>query len=290
MQKTYYVDGEFVSADAATIPVTDLALVRGYGVFDFFRTYDGLPIQVERNVQRLRNSAREIEMELPWTDEEITAAVMDTLARNDFDEANIRIIVTGGDSPDFIMPDDRPRLLVYVEPLKRLPEWWYTDGVKVVTVQEERYLPRSKSLNYIPAIIALKQARKAGAVEALYVDQNDNVREGTTTNLFAFYDGGQVITPKTDILPGVTRARVIEILERDYTVSEQTLAYDDLLAANEVVITAANKQIVPVVQVDAQSYGHGPGPLSRRLMQHFSDYVAQQIALRPQAAGFGGGS
>ncbi len=284
MQKTYYVDGEFVDADAATIPVTDLALVRGYGVFDFFRTYDGLPIQVERNVQRLRNSAREIEMELPWTNQEIADTVMETLARNNFDEANVRIIVTGGDSPDFIMPDDQPRLLIYVEPLKALPDWWYTDGVKVVTVQEERYLPRAKSLNYIPAIVALKQAKRADAVEALYVDRHDNVREGTTTNLFAFYGQNEVITPKTDILPGVTRARVIEILGRDYTVVEKTLLYDKLLQADEVVITAANKQVVPVVQVDEHIYGDEPGPHSRQLMQNFAEYVAQQVAQRSHVA------
>ncbi len=287
MQKTYYVDGVFVDADAATIPVTDLALVRGYGVFDFFRTYNGLPIQVERNVQRLRNSAHEIEMELPWTNEEIADAIMETLARNDFDEANVRIIATGGDSPNFIMPDDKPRLLIYVEPLKELPDWWYTDGVKVVTVQEERYLPRAKSLNYIPAIVALKQAHKADAVEALYVDRDDNVREGTTTNLFAFYGDGQVITPKTDILPGVTRARVIEILGRDYTVTERALPYNELIQADEVVITAANKQIVPVVQVDDHIYGDEPGSDSRRLMQNFAEYVTQQVEQRSQVASRG---
>lgn len=283
MQKIYYVDGEFVDAESATIPITDLALVRGYGVFDFFRTYDGLPIQLERNVQRLRNSAREIVMELPWTNEEIADAVIETLARNNFDEANVRIIATGGDSPTFIMPDGNPRLLIYVEPLKPLPDWWYTDGVKVITVQEERYLPLAKSLNYIPAIVALKQAKQAHAVEALYVDRNDHVREGTTTNLFAFYGDDRVITPETDILPGVTRARVIEILKRDYTVIEKALRYDDLLGADEVVITAANKQIVPVVQVNEYIYGDGPGGHSRRLMQNFAEYVTQQVAQRSQA-------
>lgn len=284
MQKTYYVDGKFVNAENAAIPITDLAIVRGYGVFDFFRTYEGLPIQLERNVQRLRNSARVIEMELPWSNEEIADIVMQTVERNSFDESNVRIIVTGGDSPNFIMPDEQPRLLVYVEPLQPLPDWWYTQGVKVITVEEERYLPRSKSLNYIPAIVALKQAHRANAVEALYMDHQNHVREGTTTNVFAFF-GDKVITPAMGILPGITRGRVIEILERDYAVVERSLDYDELLAADEVVITAANKQVVPVVQVDAHVYGERPGQRSFKLMQDFADYVAGQVHHRPQVSG-----
>lgn len=273
MSKIYYLDGEYVDAEAASVPVTDLAVVRGYGVFDFFRTYNGKPIQIERNIERLRNSARIIEMDVPWSNAEIVQIVLETLARNRFGEANVRIVVTGGDAGDFITPNGAPRLLVYVEPLKVMPSWWYTQGVKVITVNEERYLPGAKSLNYIPAILALKRARAANAVEALYVDRQWRVREGTTTNLFAFC-GDVVVTPDVGILPGVTRGRVIEILMRDYKVEERPLPYDELLLADEVVITAANKQVVPVVQVDDHVFSGGqPGERSQKLMRDFEAYV-----------------
>jgi branched-chain amino acid aminotransferase len=285
MRKTYFINGEFLNADESVLPVTDLAVVRGYGVFDFFRTYNGKPIQLERNITRLRNSAKVIELDVPWTDDEIAAIVNETVERNGFDEANIRIIVTGGDSENFLMPGDNPRLLVYVEPLKPLPAEWYTNGVKVITVQEERYLPGAKSLNYIPAIIALKQAHRENAVEALYTDRDGNVREGTTTNVFAFY-GDTVITPQTDMLPGVTRGRVLEILSDSYTVIERPLPYTDLLQADEVVITAANKQVVPVVQLDDHTYGGGTvGPHSHRLMDTFHAYVMRHAQERKQVAG-----
>lgn len=281
MDKVYFIDGEYVSADTATLPVTDLAIVRGYGVFDFFRTYGGKPIQLERNVARLRNSARLIELDVPWTDAEITNIILQTIERNNFPEANVRVIVTGGDSPNFITPDEKPRLLVYVEPLTPLPEAWYTDGVKVITVQEERYKPGSKSLAYISAIIAQKRAREADAIEALYLDRDNNVREGTTTNIFAFYND-TVITPEEQILPGVTRGRVLEILRERYTVEERPLPYDELLRADEVVITAANKQVVPVIQIDEHKFGTEPGTHSKQLMQAFHEYTQRHARQREQ--------
>lgn len=285
MRKTYFINGEFLEADKSHLPVTDLAVVRGYGVFDFFRTYNGKPIQLERNITRLRNSASIIELDVPWSDEEIAAIINETVERNGFDEANIRVIITGGDSENFLMPVGNPRLLVYVEPLKPLPSEWYANGVKVITVEEERYLPAAKSLNYIPAILALKRAHRENAVEALYTDRDGSVREGTTTNLFAFY-GDTVITPQTDILPGVTRGRVIEILSDSYTVTERPLPYDELLQADEVVITAANKQVVPVVQLNDHTYGDGSvGPHSQRLMDTFHTYVMRHAQERQQVTG-----
>lgn len=280
MGKVYYIDGEFVNADEAKISATDLAIVRGYGVFDYFRTYGSLPIEMERNIQRLRNSAAVIGMELPWTDSQIESIVLQTIQRNGYDESSVRIIVTGGDADDFFTPiEDAPRLLVYVEPIKPPPSSWYSEGVTIATVRDKRQFPQSKSLNYIPAILAMKQAREIGAIEAVYVDECGNVLEGTTTNIFAFF-GDEVVTPKVDILPGVTRARVIEILSNDYTVIQRDLPYEELLRADDVVITAANKQIVPVVQIDDKRVNDTPGKHSRALMQAFQDYTESFVARR----------
>ena len=110
----YYVDGKFVPADQAVIPVDDLAIWRGIGVFDLLRTLSGRPLFLKEHVERLENSAREINLNLPWSQEQICRIVLDTLARNTVDEANIRIIVTGGSSPDFMTPAGKPRLIVLV--------------------------------------------------------------------------------------------------------------------------------------------------------------------------------
>jgi len=160
----YYVDGKFVPADQAMIPVDDLAIIRGIGVFDLLRTYQGKPYFLEEHVTRLLHSAREVNLALPWTHEQICKVALETLARNSLDEANIRIIVTGGSSTDFMTPSGKPRLLVLVTPLPKLPARWYRHGVKVITLKVRRNHPGAKSINYLPATMALRDAKARDAV------------------------------------------------------------------------------------------------------------------------------
>ena len=199
--QTYYVDGQFVSAAEAVIPVDDLAIMRGYGVFDLLRTLNGQPLFLKEHIQRLEESAGRIGIELPWSHQELIGIVLDTLQRNAFEESNIRIVVTGGSSPDFITPQGKPRLLVLVARAPSLPEAWYTDGVKIITFFSERSIPGAKSIDYVAATIALKQAREQGAIEAVYVDHKDHVLEGTTSNIFALIETQEGLTDKVrDVL------------------------------------------------------------------------------------------
>jgi branched-subunit amino acid aminotransferase/4-amino-4-deoxychorismate lyase len=164
----YYVDGQFVPAEQAVIPVDDLAILRGIGVFDLLRTYNGKPYFLDAHIDRLEASAQKIGLTLPWSHDEIVRVVEDTLAKNDIPEANIRIVVTGGSSIDFMNPSGTPRLLVLVSPIPRLPDHWYTEGVKIISWEVERPIPGAKSIDYISASLALKKAAAEGAIEALY--------------------------------------------------------------------------------------------------------------------------
>lgn len=277
MTNTYYIDGQFVTSDDASLPVNDLAILRGYGVFDFMRTYGGKPFHLEQHLDRLRRSAELIDLDFPWTQEEVKAIVLETLARNAHPESNVRIVVTGGGSEDFIMPMGQPRLIVMVTPARKLPETWYTDGAKAIIEPTERYLPGAKSLNYIPAIRALRRAHAAGAIEALYMDRDNRVLEGTTTNLFAFF-GDRLVTPGDGILPGITRAAVLELAAQEYPIEVRDLLLNEVLKADELFITASNKQVVPIVQVDEQRIADGrPGARTRRVMQLFAAYTGALV-------------
>jgi len=263
---TYYVDGQFVPASEAVIPVDDLAIMRGFGVFDLLRTLNGKPLFLEEHIARLQTSARQIGMELPWNSQKLIDIVMQTLQHNSFEESNIRIVVTGGSSPDFITPQGKPRLLVLITRAPELPQRWYTEGVKIITFASERSIPGAKSIDYVTATIALKQARDQNAIEALYVDRNGCVREGTTSNLFAFY-GDILVTPDRGILNGITRKAVLDLAAKMMDVELRNLKLNDLLIADEVFITGTNKMIVPVVQIDATTIGTGrPGKHTQRLM------------------------
>lgn len=272
MAEIYYVDGKFVESDAAMIPVTDLAVLRGYGIFDFMRTYNRKPFHLEAHIERLFNSADAIGLEMIWTREEIYDIVMQTVDHNPhLNELNVRIVVTGGESADFITPMEKPRLAVLCTQAHAPADHLYQNGAKIVTVNETRYIPQSKSINYIPAIRALREARKQNAVEAVYVAPDSRALEGTTTNLFIF-QGDTLITPQEDILPGITRSVVLELAEGVYPVVIRDIHLDELYAADEAFLSASNKQIMPIVQVNDRMIADGkPGPHTRDMMLRFGE-------------------
>ena len=269
----YYIDGDFVPAAQAVIPVDDLAILRGIGVFDLLRTYGGEPFFLDAHIERLERSAEKIGLNLPWSHKEIAEVVRQTLAKNEISEANIRIVVTGGSSKDFMTPSGNPRLLVLISPIPRLPEKWYTEGVKIISWAVERPIPGAKSIDYISASLALKKAAAEGAIEALYIDRNGLALECTTSNLFAFM-GQQLVTPGQGILSGVTRKVVLELAEGLFPVEIRDITLSELTAADEVFITGTNKGLVPVVQVDRSVIGDGsPGPGTRRLMEKLKQHT-----------------
>ena len=278
----FYVDGHFVPSGEATIPVNDLALLRGYGVFDFLKTYRGKPLFLGEHIERLQKSAEQIGLDLPWTRREITKIVMQTLDKNNLPDSNIRIVVTGGASPDFITPQGKPRLLVLVTPLAEQPERWYAEGVKIITIGSERNIPAAKSIDYIPATIALKQARRRDAIEAVYVDRAGYVLEGTTSNLFIFSDK-RLITPGRAILNGITRQVVLALAEQTHATEIRDITARELYTAEEVFITGSNKEIVPVIRVDDSIIANGkPGCDTKVLMEAFAAYTSEMAQVESQ--------
>ncbi len=263
----YYVDGEFVAAAQAVIPVNDLAVLRGLGAFELLRTYGGRPFALDEHLSRLAKSAKKIGLPLPGDIHHIKQVVLDTLARNRRqDEVNIRIIVTGGSSPDFMTHQGQPRLLVLVSAMPRQPREWYTDGVKITTMQSRRVLPGAKSINYLSATIAMKRAREKDAVESAYVDRDGLVYECTTSNIFIFRND-RLVTPGRRILAGITRGVILQMAEKMFTIEVRDLPFEEFIAADEIFITGTNKGIVPVVRIDDIVIADGrPGPRTCRLM------------------------
>jgi branched-chain amino acid aminotransferase len=270
----YFVDGAFVPAEKAMIPVDDLAVLRGIGICDIMRTFHKKPYFVDEHIDRLMESGKKIGLALPWTRAEIKQIVFETLEKNPgLDEVNIRIVITGGSSPDFITPAGRPRLIVMITPISKLPEEWYTQGVKVITLVQERPLAGAKVTAYIPATMALNQAKTSGAMEVIYIDRNHNALEGTTSNLFAFFDNTLVTPPADGILKGITRKVILSLARDRFKVSESPIPLEKLLTADEVFITGTNKGVVPVVRIDDTPIGNGrPGPNTRMLMTALSDH------------------
>ncbi len=271
---TFYVDGEFVSSDEAVISLNDMIVLRGYGMFDFLRTYNKRPFYLEEHIQRLENSGKLIGLVLPQSKEKICDIVMETIARNPHhDESNVRIVVSGGISPDSVTPQGNGKLIIMVTPKLDLPAWWYTDGAKIIKNPVERYIPGAKSTNYMSAVIALQEAKRKEAIEAIYVDREGRMLEGTTTNLFAFI-GSKLVTPENGILPGITRQVMLDILKDEFDIELRDVNKDEIDSFEEVFITASNKEVVPVVRIDDAKVGDGTvGPRVKRVLELFKEYT-----------------
>ncbi len=268
------IDDRFLTPDEAQLPVTDLAVLRGYGVFDFTRTYNRVPFCLDTHVRRLARSARLLGLSLPCPEEEIIERVHETVGRSDHPEANVRIVVTGGESTDGFTPEGRSRLVIMVTAIRPRPEQWYSRGVKVVTHHAERFCPGAKTTNYIPAILAMKSALRQGAIESIYVDRHQRLLEGTTSNLFVFF-GDRLITPEADILYGITRQTVLTLAAPLFPIERRDIKVDDLRLFDEVFICSSNKEVVPVVDIDNIVVGAGvPGERTRRIMAAFRDFTA----------------
>lgn len=271
----YYIDGEFIEEDRAMVPAKDITVLRGYGVFDFLITYNKRPFCLDAHVSRLENSAKEINLKLGHTHEQIADIVVQTLEKNPHhEESNIRIVYTGGISPDGVTPQGNGILMVMVTSKYQLPDWWYQDGAKVISVDMERFIPESKSTNYLSAVFAQNMAKAKGGIEAIYRDRENRLLEGTTTNFFCF-KGNTLITPPDVILPGITRGVVLELLKDQYEIQLRHIKADELSEMDEVFITASNKEIVPIIQVDNLTIGNGkPGEKTRALLKTWADYTA----------------
>ena len=271
----YYVDGKFVPADQAVVSVNDLALLRGYGVFDFLRTYNGVPFYMNAHIDRLMRSARHIGLKIPWSRDEIRDIVLETLRKNTHPESSIRLLVTGGDSPDGMFPAGNGKLIVMVSPLKTVPSQWYETGVKITTTRVMRIFPETKSINYIGGIHALKDAKQKDAVESLYVSPDDFVLECTTSNFFGVKDN-RLITPDMGILAGITRQLIFDLASGVVETQVRQIPLNELDQLEEAFITSSSREVLPVVEIDDMIIGNGaPGTVTRKIMALFSNLVSQ---------------
>jgi branched-chain amino acid aminotransferase len=272
-QALWYVNGRWVHPEAAAIPVNDVALLRGYSIFETLRTYDRRPFHLQEHLDRLYRSARYIDLDLPYGKEEIASIVNKAIEYNSYKQASVRVLVTGGESEDSIIPTGTPTLSVLITPLAERDMEKFDRGIRVITTPLQREVPEAKTTNYIAAIRALKQAMRQGATDALFVNEHGQVLESTRSNFFIFR-GDTLITPLTGILMGVTRGVVLDLARGHFQIEERPIRTDELTEADEAFITGSSREITPVVQIDDKQIGTGrAGKHTTYLEKCFIDLV-----------------
>lgn len=271
-----YVDGKFVPAEEAAISIYDHGLLYGDGVFEGIRAYNGRVFRLEDHVKRLYDSAKAIMLEIPLSQEEMCSAILETLRKNELSDAYIRPLVTRGVGDLGLDPLKcaKPTVLIITKKWDAMYGDLYEVGLTAVTVTVRRNSPAAlppniKSLNYLNNVLAKIEANVKGGDEAIFLDAEGTVSEGSGDNIFVVKDG-EIFTPPTlNNLKGITRKAVIEVAETEgYTVREVALGLFDLYTADELIVTGTAAEVAPVTVIDGRAIGDGkPGPITKVLIE-----------------------
>lgn len=274
-----YCNGKFVDSKDATISVFDHGFLYGDGVFEGIRAYNGKVFKLKEHIDRLYESADVILLKIEVSRQEMMEIVMETIRQNKLTDSYVRLIVSRGSGDLGLDPRKCPTSGIYciAGNIVLFPQAIYDAGLEIVTVSTRRnnlnaLNPRIKSLNYLNNILAKIEANRAGVMEALMLNQEGYVCEGTADNIFIVKDGALMTPPiHAGILKGITRDAVIGLAKKDgIPVAEELFTLHDVYTADECFLSGTAAELIPVIGVDSRTIGDGkPGPMFKKLLADF---------------------
>lgn len=261
-----YSNGKIQKKSDIKVGISDLVLLRGYGAFDYLRTYRGKPFRIHDYLARFEGSAKGMKLKLPLDKKEIVRVIHLLLKKNKADKKDlgIRLLLTGGYSLDSYLPAAKPNLFILIEELPQYPAWWSERGVKLITYEHGREMPRVKTINYLTAINLADVRRKQKAQDTLYC-YDGKVLETTRNNFFLFH-GNTLVTADENMLQGITRKVVLELAKKKFKVEVRKVKRSELNKCTEAFITGTTRGITPVVQIDKRLIGKGSVGVNTRLV------------------------
>ncbi len=282
-----WMDGEFVAWESASVHVLTHSLHYGLGVFEGIRCYateKGPAIfRLKEHVDRLFSSAHIFLMKIPFTEKEIMEAIINTVAVNKIRECYIRPLVYIGYGAMGLYPKDNPvKVSIAVWPWGTyLGEEGIANGIRIkvssfIRGHVNSNLSRGKVCGYyVNSQLAKKEAVSCGYDEALLLDTEGYVSEGSGENIFIVRNGVLKTTPLTSILEGITRDSVMEIARNEGIATvEERFTRDELYIAEEAFFTGTAAEVTPIREVDGRIIGNGkPGKITRKLQALFFDVV-----------------
>ena len=275
-----YVNNNFIEESKAVLQVGDLALQRGYAAFDYLRTKNGVPLFLDDYLARFFNSAEGMHLHLVQTKKELKDIIYQLIEKNKLPQSGIRMILTGGYSPDSYEPTT-PNLVVLQQSLQLPAADKFETGLKIITHEYQRDLPAVKSINYLMGIWLQQKMKSENAADVLY-HFNGFVSEFPRANVFIVTKGGKLVTPADGVLKGITRMKILELAKGKVDVEERALQLDEVKDASEVFMTSTTKRILPVYQVDDVVVGAGKaGPVATLLNKHFLEMEEQVAVVQP---------
>lgn len=281
-----YIDGEWYGRDVAKVSVFDHGLLYGDGVFEGIRVYSRRIFRLDAHLDRLYASAQALALTIPLDRAQMTAVVRDAVARNRKEDGYIRLVVTRGVGDLGIDPRKcaAASVIVIVTDIAVYPRELYSNGIKVITsatrqVSHESFDPRVKSLNYLKNVLAKIDATRAGAHEAIMLNNAGYIAECTADNFYVVR-AGRLLTPSPQdgALEGITRGAILELAaEAGIAAGEARLTRYDVYTADECFVSGTGAELMPVTEADGRIIGGGkPGAIIRRLTEAFQALVRHE--------------
>lgn len=278
-----YLDGKLVDQADAKISVFDHGLLYGDGIFEGIRLYSGNIFRLDEHLERLEYSAKALLLKMPWSRQEIADATCETCRANNLQDGYIRLVVTRGVGDLGLSPwlCPQPSIFIIADKIALYPPEHYTKGLEIVTVATRRMNPAAlspaiKSLNYLNNIMAKIEARQAGALEAIMLNDQGYVAECTGDNIFIVHKG-EILTPAASqgALKGITRGVIFDIAKDiGVPIREADMTRYDVWNADECFLTGTGAEVIPVVKLDGREVGSGkPGAIFSKVLMEFRKRV-----------------
>lgn len=272
MKPYCFAKNGIIDSSTAQLHPMDISIIRGYGIFDFFRTSDYIPLFLSDYLDRFIRSASKTHLNLQCNKSELASIIKELIDKNDLQNGGVRMLLTGGISENHFSPSDGG-LFIFCEDLLFPSQEKYDKGVKLVSADHVRAIADIKTTNYAFPVWMSATWRESGAEDVIY-HHNGFVSESSRSNIFVIKDG-EIATPDLHILHGITRMRVLELAPQT---SIRPISYEELLFADELFITSTTKKILPITLIDDHTIGTGQvGPMTRRLMADFVEMEKKYI-------------
>ncbi len=273
MKEFHYLNGDIVHIDNAHIPINDIALGRGYGTFDYFQVWKGVPMHMDHHITRFMNSIRLLRLKTDITSSELKDALYRLLEKNNTDSAGVKLIATGGASANGFSIG-QASIAIILQNYVEANQEQVMQGVRVLSYEYQRLLPEIKSINYLYAVYLSDKLDAAHAIEPLYYTSS-SVRETARANIMAVING-RIVTPDEKILRGITRQTIID--EINIPCECRNITLDEMKSADEVFLCGTTKRALGVVKIDETVIGDGtPGPITMDVRKQLLDIEAELI-------------
>ncbi len=257
------INGAFVAEEEAKIRVSDLAVQRGYGIFDYFRITGNRPGFLDDHLDRFYNSAAFMHLPVAADRAQLKQLIAGLIEKNHLPDAGIRLTLTGGYSDNGYTPAE-PNLLITQAPFI-FDAGTFQKGLRLITHDYQRQLPEVKTIDYLQAIYLQPQLKASSADDVLY-HEHGALRECPRANFFIVTQSGEVLTPASRILKGITRKKILAF--SDLRVRESDLRLEDLDNAAEAFISSTTKEAMPVLEIDGKPVGDGkPGKITTEIFK-----------------------